>query len=163
MSVTANATYYAEIVRDKAILRRLVDASLKISQMGYAAHGEVTDIVDAAQQAIYEVAENRAAEDYQPLSELVEITLDEIESLAQHGVMAGVPTGFIDLDQLTNGLHAGQMVIIAARPGMGKSTLGLDFARAASIKHNLTSVFFSLEMTKSEIVMRLMAAESGCR
>lgn len=161
VSVTANATYYAEIVRDKAILRRLVDASMKISQMGYAAHGEVTDIVDAAQQAIYEVAENRTAEDYQPLSELVEITLDEIESLAQHGVMAGVPTGFIDLDQLTNGLHAGQMVIIAARPGMGKSTLGLDFARAASIKHNLTSVFFSLEMTKSEIVMRLMAAESG--
>ncbi len=161
VSVTANATYYAEIVRDKAILRRLVDASMRISQMGYAAEGDVTGIVDRAQQAIYEVAEGRASEDYQPLSELVEITLDEIESLAQHGVMAGVPTGFIDLDHLTNGLHAGQMIIVAARPGMGKSTLGLDFARAASIRHGLTSVFFSLEMTKSEIVMRLMSAESG--
>lgn len=161
VSVTANATYYAEIVRDKAILRRLVDASMKISQLGYAAQGEVSDIVDAAQQAIYEVAENRTTDDYQPLSELVELTLDEIESLSQHGVMAGVPTGFIDLDQLTNGLHPGQMIIVAARPGMGKSTLGLDFARAASIKHNLTSVFFSLEMTKSEIVMRLMSAESS--
>lgn len=161
VSVTANATYYAEIVRDKAILRRLVDASLKISQMGYQAEGDVTTIVDRAQQAIYEVAENRASEDYQPLSELVELTLDEIESLSQHGVMAGVPTGFIDLDHLTNGLHAGQMIIIAARPGMGKSTLGLDFARSASIKHGLCSVFFSLEMTKSEIVMRLMSAEAG--
>ena len=161
VSVTANATYYAEIVRDKAILRRLVDASLRISQMGYQAEGDVAAIVDRAQQAIYEVADNRASEDYQPLSELVESTLDEIESLSQHGVMAGVPTGFIDLDHLTNGLHSGQMVIIAARPGMGKSTLGLDFARSASIKHGLCSVFFSLEMTKSEIVMRLMSAEAG--
>ena len=78
VSVTANATYYAEIVRDKATLRRLVDASMKISQLGYQASGDVNDIVDRAQQAIYEVAEGKASEDYQPLSELVEITLDEI-------------------------------------------------------------------------------------
>ncbi len=161
VSVTANATYYAEIVRDKAILRRLVDASLKISQLGYQGEGDVSAIVDRAQQAIYEVAENKASEDYQPLSELVEVTLDEIESLSQNGVMAGVPTGFIDLDHLTNGLHPGQMIIVAARPGMGKSTLGLDLARSASIRHGLCSVFFSLEMTKSEIVMRLMSAEAG--
>ena len=161
VSVTANATYYAEIVRDKAVLRRLVDASMKISQMGYQAEGDVTSIVDRAQQTIYEVAENRTKEDYQPLSELVELTLDEIEALTQHGQMAGVPTGFIDLDHLTNGLHPGQMIIIAARPGMGKSTLGLDFARSAAIRHGLCSVFYSLEMTKSEIVMRLMSAESG--
>jgi len=161
VSVTANATYYAEIVRDKGTLRRLVDASMKISQLGYQASGDVNGIVDAAQQAIYEVAEGKAAEDYQPLSELVEVTLDEIESLSQHGVMSGVPTGFVDLDHLTNGLHAGQMVIVAARPGMGKSTLGLDLARSASIKHGLCSVFFSLEMTKSEIVMRLLSAESS--
>lgn len=161
VSVTANAGYYAEIVRDKATLRRLVDASMKISQLGYQAQGDVDDIVDHAQQVIYEVAEGKASEDYQPLSELVEITLDEIESLAQHGVMAGVPTGFVDLDHLTNGLHPGQMVIVAARPGMGKSTLGLDFARAASIKHGLCSVFFSLEMTKQEIVMRLISAEAS--
>ncbi len=161
VSVTANAAYYAGIVRDKATLRRLVDASMKISQLGYQAQGDVNAIVDHAQQVIYEVAEGKTAEDYQPLSELVEITLDEIESLSQHGVMAGVPTGFVDLDHLTNGLHPGQMVIVAARPGMGKSTLGLDFARSASIKHGLCSVFFSLEMTKSEIVMRLMSAEAS--
>ena len=161
VSVTANATYYAEIVRDKATLRRLVDASMKISQLGYQAEGDVNGIVDRAQQVIYEVAEGKMSEDYQPLSELVELTLDEMESLSQHGVMAGVPTGFIDLDHLTNGLHPGQMVIVAARPGMGKSTLGLDFARSASIKHGLCSVFFSLEMTKSELVMRLMSAEAS--
>ncbi|PFG18006.1 primary replicative DNA helicase [Propionicimonas paludicola] len=160
VSIASNASYYAEIVKEKAILRRLVEASLKISQLGYSGQGDVAGIVDAAQQAIYEVAEGKASEDYQPLSELMESTLDEIEALDAHGTMAGVPTGFLDLDELTNGLHPGQMVIIAARPGVGKSTLGLDFARAASIGHGLCSAFFSLEMTKTEIVMRLISAEA---
>lgn len=160
VSIASNASYYAEIVKEKAILRRLVAASLKISQLGYSGQGDVAGIVDAAQQAIYEVAEGKASEDYQPLSELMESTLDEIEALDAHGTMAGVPTGFIDLDELTNGLHAGQMIIIAARPGVGKSTLGLDFARSASIGHGLCSAFFSLEMTKTEIVMRLISAEA---
>ncbi|MFZ1412066.1 MAG: replicative DNA helicase [Micropruina sp.] len=160
VSIASNASFYAEIVHEKAILRRLVEASIKISQMGYSGGGEVNEIVDRAQQAIYEVAEGKTADDYQPLSALMESTLDEIEALNSHGVMSGVPTGFLELDDLTNGLHAGQMVIVAARPGMGKSTLGLDFARSASIKHGLTSAFFSLEMTKSEIVMRLISAEA---
>lgn len=161
VSVTANAVYYAEIVRDKAVLRRLVDASLKIAQMGYAGQGDIDEIVDRAQQAVYEVSENKVKEDYQPLSELIEGALDEMEELSKNGVLPGVPTGFADLDRLTNGLHPGQMIIIAARPGLGKSTLGLDFARAASIKNGLCSAFFSLEMTKSEIVMRLIAAEAS--
>ncbi|MFT4228593.1 replicative DNA helicase [Micropruina sp.] len=161
VSIASNASFYAEIVKEKAVLRRLVEASIKISQMGYTGGGEVSDIVDRAQQAIYEVAEGKTSDDYEPLSVLMERTLDEIESLSQHGVLSGVPTGFIELDELTNGLHAGQMIIVAARPGMGKSTLGLDFARAASIKNKLTSCFFSLEMGKSEIVQRLISAEAG--
>lgn len=161
VAIASNASFYAEIVKEKAILRRLVEASIKISQMGYSGGGEVADIVDRAQQAIYEVSEGKTSEDYQPLSELMESTLDEIEAISSHGgVMSGVPTGFIELDELTNGLHAGQMIIVAARPGMGKSTLGLDFARAAAIRHKLCAAFFSLEMTKSEIVMRLISAEA---
>ena len=160
VSIASNASYYAEIVREKAILRRLVEASMKISQMGYAGQGAVADIVDSAQQAIFSVTDGRASEDYEPLSTLMESTLDEIEALAAHGVMSGVPTGFRDLDELTNGLHPGQMIIVAARPGVGKSTLGLDFARAAAIQHGLTTAFFSLEMTKAEIVMRLISAEA---
>ncbi len=160
VSIASNAGYYAEIVREKAILRRLVEASIKISQLGYTGQGDVAGIVDAAQQAIYEVAEGKAGDDYEPLSALMESTLDEIEALSAHGIMAGVPTGFAELDELTNGLHAGQMVIVAARPGVGKSTLGLDLARAASIQHGLCSAFFSLEMTKTEIVMRLISAEA---
>ncbi len=162
IAVAANAVYYAEIVRDKATLRRLVDASIKIAQLGYSGQGEVADIVDVAQQAIYEVSEGKRAEDYKPLRELLEPTYDEIEAIgARGGGLSGIPTGFTRLDELTNGLHGGQMIIIAARPAVGKSTLALDFARSASVKHQLATAFFSLEMSQTEIVMRLLSAEAG--
>jgi len=162
VSIAANAGYYADIVREKAVLRRLVEASVRIAQMGYQAAGDVDDIVDAAQQALYEVSEGKASDDYKPLSLLIEPTIDEIEAIgARGGGMAGVPTGFAELDELTNGLHGGQMIIVAARPAMGKSTIALDFARSAAIKHRLTTAFFSLEMSQTEIVMRLLSAEAG--
>ncbi|RCV55434.1 replicative DNA helicase [Marinitenerispora sediminis] len=157
----ANAGYYAGIVADRAVLRRLVEAGTRIAQIGYSGDGEVDDLVDRAQAEIYRVAEKRTGEDYLPLSEIMPGALDEIEAISAHdGSMTGVPTGFTDFDQLSNGLHPGQMIIIAARPAVGKSTLALDFARAASIKHQLTSVFFSLEMGRNEIVMRLLSAEA---
>jgi replicative DNA helicase len=159
--IAANAGYYAEIVREKAILRRLVDAGTRIAQMGYAGEGQVDEVVDRAQAEVYGVTDKRASDDYAPLSAIMESTLDEIEAINNRdGEMIGVPTGFADLDELTNGLHPGQMVIIAARPAMGKSTLGLDLCRAASIHHNMTSVIFSLEMTRNEITMRLLSAEA---
>lgn len=164
ISVAANAGYYAQIVHDKAVLRRLVDASIKIAQLGYQGEGEVDKIVDEAQQTIYKVTDGRGSEDYKPLKDLLEPTFDEIEALDSHSdVLTGVPTGFAELDELTNGLHAGQMIIIAARPAMGKSTLALDIARSASIKNKLTTAFFSLEMSQMEIVMRLLSAEANVK
>lgn len=122
----ANAEYYAEIVHQRAILRRLVEAGTRITQMGYAADGEVDDIVNSAQAEIYAVTEQRTAEDYLPLGEIMEGALDEIEAIgSRSGQMSGVPTGFTDLDSLTNGLHPGQMIVVAARPAMGKA-LALD-------------------------------------
>ncbi len=157
----ANAGYYARIVSERAILRRLVEAGTRITQMGYADTGEVDEVVDRAQAEIYSVTERRTSEDYAPLAEIMEGTLDEIEAIGSRGgTMVGVPTGFTDLDALTNGLHPGQLVVVAARPGLGKSTLALDFARSASIKSGLTSVIFSLEMTRNEITMRLLSAEA---
>jgi replicative DNA helicase len=159
--IAANAGYYAEIVREKAILRRLVDAGTKIVQIGYAGEGQVDDVVDQAQAEVYKITDRRAAEDYAPLSDIMNPVLDEIEAIGNREAgLYGVPTGFADLDELTNGLHSGQMIIVAARPAMGKSTLALDFCRAASIHNNLTSVFFSLEMTRTEIMMRLLSAEA---
>ena len=159
--IAANAGYYATIVREKAILRRLVDAGTKIAQMGYAGEGDVDTVVDVAQQEIYAIGEKRQQEDYAPLSAIMEATLDEIEAISnKDGASNGVPTGFADLDELTNGFTGGQMVIVAARPAVGKSTLALDFCRAASVHNNLTSVIFSLEMSKNEITMRLLSAEA---
>lgn len=159
--VAANAGYYAQIVAEQAILRRLVEAGTRIVQYGYAAEGEVDQLVDRAQAEIYDVTGNRAAEDYQPLENLMQSAIEEIEAIdSRDGALVGVPTGFTDLDELTNGLHPGQMIIVAARPAMGKSTVGLDFARSASIKHGLTSAIFSLEMSSNEIIMRLLSAEA---
>ena len=123
----ANAGFYAEIVAAKAILRRLVEAGTRIVQLGY--HGQdgadVDEVVDRAQAAIYEVTERRTSEDYVALEELLQPTMDELEAIETRGLSFGVPTGFEDLDAVTNGLHPGQMIIIAARPGIGKA-LAID-------------------------------------
>ena len=156
----ANAGYYARIVRDRAILRRLVEAGTKIVQLGYSEEGDVDDAVDSAQAEVYQVTESRMSEDYIQLSELLPAALDEIEAISSGVTKEGVMTGFKDLDALTNGFHAGNMVVLAARPGVGKSTLGLDIARHASIKNGDTSVIFSLEMSRSEITMRMLSAEA---
>jgi replicative DNA helicase len=159
---SANAAYYADIVVERAILRRLVDAGTRIVQMGYAQEGDVVDVVNAAQAEVYAVADKRGSEDYAPLSEILEATLHEIEvASGRSDEMTGVPTGFIELDELTNGFHPGQMIVIAARPAMGKSTIGLDIARSAAIKHGLATAIFSLEMSKTEITMRVLSAEAS--
>lgn len=157
----ANGGYYGRIVREQAILRRLVEAGTRIVHMGYSGTGDVDDMVDRAQAEVYDVTDRRTSEDYLPLREIMGEALNEIEAISNRGgEMIGVPTGFIELDKLTNGLHPGQLVIVAARPALGKSTLGLDICRAASIKHGLASVIFSLEMSRNEIVMRLLSAEA---
>ena len=157
----ANAGYYARIVRERAILRRLVEAGTRIVQFGYAGEADADDLVDRAQAEVYAVTDRRTSEDYHALSEIMPGALDEIEAIGSRGgVLTGVPTGFSDLDALTNGLHPGQMIVIAARPAVGKSTLALDFARAAAIKSNMATVLFSLEMGRNEITMRLLSAEA---
>ena len=158
----ANAGYYASIVAERALLRRLVEAGTRIVQMGYSGQGEALDLVNNAQAEIYSVNGNENTEDYVPLTVAVDAAVEEIEAArGRDGQMMGVPTGFADMDDLTNGLHPGQLIIIAARPALGKSTLALDFARAAAIGHNLPTIFFSLEMGRSEIAMRLMSAEGA--
>src|SRR5260370_27003185 len=157
----ANAGYYARIVRERAILRRLVEVGTRIVQLGYSGDGDADELVDRAQAEVYGVTEHRISEDYLALSDIMPGALDEIEAIGSRGGgMTGVPTGFADLDALTNGLHAGQMIVIAARPAIGKSTLALDLARAAAIRHGMATVMFTLEMSRNEITMRLLSAEA---
>lgn len=156
----ANAQYYAEIVKEHAIMRRLIEAGTKIAQLGYANETEVDTLVDQAQAEIYAVTDGNAKEDYVSFSDALEETINEIDANSNRpdGVY-GVPTDFIEFDELTGGLHGGQMIVIAARPGVGKSTLALDIARSASIHHQMTTVFFSLEMSRTELAMRILSAE----
>jgi replicative DNA helicase len=158
----ANASYYAKIVSDKAILRRLIEAGTRIAQSGYESQGEVEDLVNQAQSEVYKVASQSSREDYVGLSDSIEAAIREIETAQQRGgELTGIPTGFTDLDAYTHGLHPGQLVIVAARPAVGKSTFALDLARAAAIKHNKATIFFSLEMGRAEIAMRMLSAESS--
>ncbi len=156
----ANAGYYAKIIRERAIMRRLVEAGTKIVQLGYTDEGEVDDAVDQAQAEVFAVTERRESDDYVQLSQLMPEAYDEIEKIAAGITGQGVKTGFKDLDALTNGFHPGNMIVLAARPAVGKSTLGLDIARFASIHKRETSVIFSLEMSRSEITMRMLSAEA---
>lgn len=140
----ANAEYYAKIVAEKAVLRRLVEVGTKIAQMGYSNEGEITDLVNTAQADVYNVVRQGVGAEYSTLTQSIEEAMEELDRAAQRGgELTGVPTGFIELDALTHGLHGGQLIIVAARPAVGKSTLALDFVRNAAIRHNLPSVFFS--------------------
>ena len=158
----ANAAFYAKIVQEKATLRRLVEVGTKIAQLGYANEGDVEDLVNEAQERVYQVGGASVTEDYVGLSTSIEAAINEIESAQKRGGdMVGVPTGFIELDDLTHGFHPGQLIIVAARPAVGKSTIALDFARHAAVKANKPTIFFSLEMGRAEIAMRLLSAESN--
>ena len=122
----ANAGYYASIVQERALLRRLVDAGTRIVQMGFDGEGEATELVNQAQAEVYAVTGQENSEDYVPLEIAIGAAVEEIEmAKGRDGEMTGVPTGFKELDDLTNGLHAGQMIVVAARPAMGKA-LALD-------------------------------------
>ncbi|WP_432758498.1 replicative DNA helicase [Streptomyces benahoarensis] len=157
----ANAEYYAEIVHERAVLRRLVEAGTRITQMGYAAQGELNEIVADAAQEIAGVAEGADTEEgtFSLPSEHVDDLLKEIED-TQHGKdLTGVKTGYTDLDMLTGGLQPGQLILIAGRPGMGKSTAAMDIARQCAIKDGRPCAFLSLEMPTHELGKRVLSAE----
>lgn len=158
----ANASYYAKIVAEKAIMRRLIEAGTRIAQSGYDNLGEVEELVNKAQIEVFNVAGHMASDSYIGLNDSIEAAIHEIESAQRRGgELTGIPTGFTDLDAYTHGLHPGQLVIVAARPAVGKSTFALDLARNAAVKHNQPTIFFSLEMGRAEIAMRMLSAESS--
>ncbi|MFI9244194.1 replicative DNA helicase [Streptomyces sp. NPDC053086] len=155
----ANAEYYAEIVRDCAIRRRIVEAGHRITEIGYG-DGEAQHANDAAQAELAGVMKVHEEADSALLGEDLPEVVAELEKLQSEGRQSGLSTGFLDLDALTHGLHGGQMIIVAGRPGLGKSTLGVDFLRACSLRDRLPSAFFSLEMARREVQHRIISAEA---
>jgi replicative DNA helicase len=156
----ANIDYHARIVKDKAVLRRLIEAATSIIQDAYEGRGTSAEMLDNAEHRVFQVAQLRRAEEFTRLKELIWPTMERIEQLqAGHGAVTGVPTGFVDLDRLTAGFQKSDLIIIAARPSMGKTALILNVVQHAAIEQNVGVAIFSLEMAKDALVQRLLCSE----
>jgi replicative DNA helicase len=156
----ANLEYHARIVRDKAVLRRLVEAATAIIQDVYESRNTPAEVLDNAEHRVFQVAQYRRAEEFTRLKELIWPTMERIEQLqAGAGDVTGVPSGFKDLDLITAGFQRTDLVIIAARPSMGKTAFVLNVVQHAAIEHNVPVAVFSLEMSKDQLVQRLLCSE----
>jgi replicative DNA helicase len=156
-----NVEYYARIVKEKASLRNLIYAANRILTNAYEADQEPDLIIDEAESAIFSVADDRLKAGFVPMRDLVKHSFPKIEQLfEQKRLITGVPTGFVDLDEMTRGLQPGDLVIIAARPSMGKTSLVLNIAQHVSIQPGHTVGFFSLEMSKESLFIRLLTSEA---
>ncbi|WP_455550145.1 replicative DNA helicase [Arcanobacterium haemolyticum] len=158
----ANASYYATIVHEQAMLRRLVETGTRIAQLGYTTDGgDVAELLNLAQSEVYSMSDSKTSNEYASLYEIIPGLVEELEmNSARDGQLAGLSTGFHDLDKVLLGLRPNQMIIVAARPGMGKTTLAMDFCRHIAIQENKPVAFFSLEMNRNELAMRMLSAES---
>ena len=154
--------YYGRIVERTATLRRLIDAGTRIVGIGYREEVAAEDALDAAERTLFEVSQRRTTRDFVSIAEVLDRFFDQIEYLQQHrGDVVGVPTGFSDLDQLTGGLQRSDLIILAARPSMGKTALALGLAYGAAVQHGKTVGIFSLEMSAEQLVQRLLSTETG--
>lgn len=158
----ANAKQYALIVRDKATLRRLIKVTEDIANDCYLDKEEVDIILEKTEKDIFHLLQNRAGEqEFVPIREIVLNSLDTIEMAAKNkGKVTGVPTGFLDLDAKLTGLHGGELLLVAARPAMGKTAFVLNIAQHVVFRENIPTAIFSLEMSKEQLVTRLLASES---
>src|SRR5437879_6857403 len=156
----ANVDYHAKIVRDKAAMRRLVEAATGIIQDIYEGHGTAGEVLDNAEHRVFQVAQSRRAEEFVRIKELIWPTMERIEQLQSGaGALTGVPSGFVDLDRYTAGFQRSDLAIIAARPAMGKTALPPNIVQHAAIEHNTPIAFFSLEMSRDQLVQRLLCSE----
>lgn len=158
---TANAAHYARIVHETATLRGLIRAGGEIARLGWERPGETGDLVDQAEQILYDLSQQRVTGEWSEIEELLKESFERITTLYESGVdLTGTPSGFRDLDRLTSGFQPGNLIIVAARPSMGKSALALCIAANMGVRHNVPVGLFTLEMSKSEVTQRLMCSEA---
>lgn len=157
----ANVEYHAQIVREKALLRRLIEVSTSIVSEAFEGRNTAAELLDDAESRIFQVSQQRTRDGFTRIKELLWPTMERIEAI-QHGgqTITGVPSGFTDLDEMTSGFQASDLVIVAARPSMGKTAFTLNIAQYAAIEHNIPVAFFSLEMSKASLVQRMLTAEA---
>lgn len=158
----ASLPYYAQTVKDAARQRKLIQVGTRIAQLGHSSDiGNVSDAISLALNEAFTLGDERTTHDYVDAHTADEELLQHIDNIQQGVIPDGVPTGFRDIDEVTRGLQPGQMVVVAGRPAMGKSTLGMDFARSAALHHDMCTVVFSLEMSRMELMQRINSAETG--
>ena len=158
---TANAAHYARIVREMATLRGLIRAGGAIAQLGWDRPGEAADLVDRAEQVVFDLAQQRVTSEFDHIETLLKESFERITQLYEAGVdITGTPTGFRDLDRLTSGFQPGNLVIAAARPSMGKSALAICIAANLAVRGSVPVALFTLEMSKAEVTQRLMCSEA---
>jgi replicative DNA helicase len=158
---SANVEHYARIVKEKATLRSVIHAANRILADAYQAEEDADLILDGAEKAIFEIAEDKIREGFVPLRDLVQSSFATIEKLQQHkGLVTGVPTGFVDLDEMTSGMQPSDLVLVAARPSMGKTSFVLNIAQHIGTQTEMTVGFFSLEMSKEQLFMRMLTSEA---
>ena len=156
-----NVEQWSRIIKEKAVLRNLIHASGRIVQSCYEAEDEAAAILDRAEQAIFQIAERRLRTGFQPIRDIVKESFRTIDQLSQSKeLVTGIPTGFVDIDEKTSGLQKGDLIIVAARPAMGKTTLCLNIAQHASRFTGETVGIFSLEMSKEQLVLRMLCSEA---
>ena len=156
----AHVTYYAKIVHRKALLRRLISASQKIITTAMQDSDDVTDILDNAESEIMNVSSENNANGFRSIKDIVNSTIDEINNIPEDGNMVtGLPTGFVELDKMTTGFHDDELVIVAARPGVGKTSFALNVAQYVGLHTDKTVAMFSLEMSGEQLVQRMLASE----
>ena len=159
---TANVKSYIKIVEDKSTLRKLIESSTKIIESCYNNQDDVEKVIDTAEKKIFDLAEKKNSSDFEPLSNILERGFEQIESLFNNkGEVTGVGSGFKDLDGLTSGFQKGDMVLIAARPSMGKTTFALNIAEHAALREGKSVVIFSLEMSKEQLAYKLLCSEAN--
>jgi replicative DNA helicase len=159
--VAANARQYAQIVRDKSNLRRLIFTAAQITQDCYDEHEEVAVIMDKAQAALFEVMDEKSRQSFYPIAELLAHNFDTLEKWQEkHLPVTGIASGFPDLDRLTSGFQNSDLIILAARPAMGKTAFALNIARNAAVEENMPIALFSLEMAKEQLSMRMLTSEA---
>jgi replicative DNA helicase len=158
---SANAGHYARIVREMATLRGLIRAGSDIAQLGWERVGEPADLVDRAEQIVFDLSQSRVSTEFSHIETLLKESFERITALYEAGEeITGVPSGFRDVDRLTSGFQPGNLVIVAARPSMGKSAFGLCIAANIAIRHQIPVALFTLEMSKAEVTQRLMCSEA---
>ena len=159
--IPANAVEYAKIIRDNASLRRMISAASDISNRCFDNTETVDDVIDFAQSTIFDIADNKSRQSYYPLSQAIDANIDAlVERRGNKALISGISTGFKKLDTLTSGLQGSDLIILAARPGMGKTALSLNLARNIAVDAEVPVVFFSLEMSKEQLSMRLLCSEA---